>query len=288
MKRIFKTLAGMACIIGALTASSCSKDEFFGLEGSQVVSASTMYEIAMSQEYTDYAKACLAVTQTMSEEIDTTDMDFYIDEKGKRVFYKDGVYSEYSVWELMEALKKAYPELEKADMTDFNEILQIALANNEALRGFAAEASVNDTKSNNGVRKSMEWLSNVHRIYNNLDTTVNVWSTDLGDLHLDYYYHLSGAVHSAICYAVDAADYWFGGYFWDDYSAVLASSCCAYLPDASEYTSPAPVADFFVIPFPEEALPYQYITNQSIGGIFGGRGTHYLYYADGNYQVYYN
>ena len=287
MKRIFKTLAGMACIIGALAASSCSKDEFFGLEGSQVVSASTMNEIAMSQEFTNYAKACLALTQTMSEEIDTTAMESFINEKGKRVYYKDGVYSEYSVSELMEILKKAYPELEKADMTDFDEILQIALAKNEALSDFAVKASVNNTKSG-WIRNSLEWLRNAHRNYYDLDYTPQIWSTDIDGVSLTNYDHLSAAVSNALYATVDTQDYWYGGYFWNDYSAVLASSCSPYWPDIAEYASPVPEADFLVLPFPED-YAYQvgeyYIDYQDYRS---HHRIHYIYFCDGNYWVSYN
>ena len=288
MKKNFMYLAGMAvCIIGALAASSCSKDEFFGLEGSQVVSASTMNEIAMSQEFTNYAKACLALTQTMSEEIDTTAMESYINEKGKRVYYKDGVYSEYSVSELMEILKKAYPELEKADMTDFDEILQIALAKNEALSDFAVKASVNNTKSG-WIAQSLEWVRNAHRNWNHLDYTPQVWSTDLDGVYVQSFNHLSGAVSSAIYCTIDTEDYWYGGYFWNDYSGVLASSCSPYWPDIAEYASPTPEADFIVFPFPEDL---SYLVGEyefDFGEYYAIHRTHYIYFIDGNYQVYYN
>ena len=285
MKKNFMYLAGMAvCIIGALAASSCSKDEFFGLEGSQVVSASTMNEIAMSQEFTDYAKACLALTQTMSEEIDTTAMESFINEKGKRVYYKDGVYSEYSVPELMEILKKAYPELEKADMTDFDEILQIALAKNEALSDFAVKASVNNTKSGNA--QSFEWVRSAHRNYYDLDYTPSLSSTNIDGVCLQGFNHLSGAVSSAIYGTIDTQDYWYGGYFWNDYSGVLASSCNPYWPDIAEYGSPVPEADFFVLPWTEGGQ-VQGGFSFEFGYYLESHGTHYIYYTDGNYQVYY-
>ena len=54
-----KTLAGMvACLMGVLATASCSKEEFFGLEDSVYLDNSLKTEIAMSQEYADYAIAC--------------------------------------------------------------------------------------------------------------------------------------------------------------------------------------------------------------------------------------
>ena len=57
--RLLKTIAGMAaCARGVISASSCSKEEFFGLENSEYLDNSLKTEIAMSHEYVDLVLAC--------------------------------------------------------------------------------------------------------------------------------------------------------------------------------------------------------------------------------------
>jgi hypothetical protein len=138
MKKNFKTLAGMAvCILGALAASSCSKDEFFGLEDSEVLDYSAKYEIAMSQAYADYALASYNMTETMLQPVDTTEMEIQGEINGKPLYVMNGTC--VSALDLLENLKKLYPDLQKADNIDFKEIQEIALANNEALKDIAAK-----------------------------------------------------------------------------------------------------------------------------------------------------
>ena len=125
------------CILGALAASSCSKDEFFGLEDSEVLDYSAKYEIAMSQAYADYAIACANMVETMLQPVDTTKMEIQGEIDGKPLYVKNGTC--VSALDLLENLKKLYPDLQKADNIDFKEIQEIALANNEALKDIAAK-----------------------------------------------------------------------------------------------------------------------------------------------------
>ena len=136
----FRTLAGMAVFaLGVLATSSCSKDEFFGLEDSQLIDASTKTEIAMSQEYVDFVLACSEMADFMSQPMDTTTAEVKIDPDGKRILYKEG--PQLSAMALFEVLKEKYPELEKADKMDLDEILKIALSKNTVLKGEASKAT---------------------------------------------------------------------------------------------------------------------------------------------------
>lgn len=154
--KIFKTLAGMAVFaLGVLATSSCSKDEFFGLEDSQLIDASTKTEIAMSQEYVDFVLACSEMADFMSQPMDTTTAEVKIGPDGKRILCKEG--PQLAAMALFEVLKEKYPELEKADKMDLDEILEIALSKNIALKGVASKTTPK-TKYN-AWAECMKWAS---------------------------------------------------------------------------------------------------------------------------------
>lgn len=141
MRKQINNIAVMAvCVLGALAASSCSKDEFFGLEDSEALDYSAKYEIATSQEYADYAIACFNIAETMIQPVDTTDMKIQGVVNGKPIYYKDDFSS--SVIDYMNILKKAYPKMEKVDKIDLDDILSIALSNNESLKEYASKQNL--------------------------------------------------------------------------------------------------------------------------------------------------
>ena len=155
MKNI-RTLAGMAVFaLGVLATSSCSKDEFFGLEESEVIDASTKTEIAMSQEYVDFVLACSEMADFMSQPMDTTTAEVKIGPDGKRILYKEG--PQLSAMALFEVLKEKYPELEKADKMDLDEIMEIALSKNKALKRNVA------TKTTEGFPDSWHWALSLNK-----------------------------------------------------------------------------------------------------------------------------
>lgn len=284
MKRNFKPMAALAvCALGALAVSSCTKDEFFGLEDSVVIDASTKYEIAMSQEYADYARACFNIAESMKVEVDTTQMESFVNEDGKKIYYQ-GSSSQDNVIELLEILKKAFPEIEKADAIDFAEIQSIALTNNDALSDIAAKSSAVSTKGYNP--SALEWLRSAYRCYYNLDYTPTIWSADMDGAYFSYYSNVSAAVNSAICATVDTNGYWYGGYIWNDYSSTLISSCNPYWPEVSEYGSPVPEADFLVYPVAGNTIEGSWELS-FYGDFYWSHRTHYVYDLNGNSEVYY-
>ena len=245
MKRNFKPMAALAvCALGALAVSSCTKDEFFGLEDSVVIDASTKYEIAMSQEYADYARASFKFAESVSQEVDTTKLNsFSVD--GKTVYYKDDNLQK-EMYDYMDALKKAYPELNKADRIDLAEIQQIALSNNEALKDIAQAFA--GTKGSD--QQAVQWLSSAYYDmygYVARRTTLFFW-----EWSMYYYCTVQGAIWDAQFMSREGQNMT-GGLIWNDGSAV---SMVAYgeaegtiwWPQTSGYGSPQPESDFIIVP----------------------------------------
>ena len=245
MKRNFKPMAALAvCALGALAVSSCTKDEFFGLEDSVVIDASTKYEIAMSQEFADYARASFKFAESVSQEVDTTKLNsFSVD--GKTIYYKDDNLQK-EMFDLLDALKKAYPELNKADKIDLAEIQQIALSNNEALKDIAQAFA--GTKGSN--LQAIQWLSSAY--YDMYGYDVERTSLFFWEWSMYFQYTVQGAIWDA-SFVAHEGDYLAGGLIWGDGTAV---SMVAYGPEGSNiwwpntsgYGSPQPEADFIILP----------------------------------------
>lgn len=238
MKKNFKTLAGMAvCILGALAVSSCSKDEFFGLEDSEVLDYSAKYEIAMSQAYADYAIACFEIAEAMTQSVDTTEMEIQGEINGKPLYVKNGTCA--SALELLEQLKKIYPELEKADNIDLKEIQDIALSNNDALKQFTSN-KIGETKA---------W-------YNGSNWDVGRWAQSNGHNGASFgddgwwfscYTSTWEAVSNAVWYTSETSSYG-GGLVFNDGSAVSMTSVISAWPSVVNHGSPLAEADFIVAP----------------------------------------
>lgn len=223
MKKKFKLLAGMAvCVLGVLSTSSCSKDEFFGLEGAEVISPSAKYEIAMSTEFTDYANAYFDVLKELNQSVDTTEMKFYGIVKGKPVYVKNGSCS--TVLESLNKLKSAFPILEDADNIDFEEIMTMALAYNENLRGFSSNnipQKKSKTKSYGG-SQARSWLKDLYyRSGLSVSNSGDTWRVAQGGIYWDFrsFSDQMAAVYDAISYS-ESNNIEAGGFFWGDGSAV--------------------------------------------------------------------
>ena len=245
MKRNFKPMAALAvCALGALAVSSCTKDEFFGLEDSVVIDASTKYEIAMSQEFADYARASFKFAESVNQEVDTTKMNsFSVD--GKTVYYKDDNLQK-EMFDLLDALKKAYPELNKADRIDYEEIQQIALSNNEALKDIAQAFA--GTKGSN--LQAVQWLSSAYKDmygYEAERTSLFFW-----EWSMYFQYTVQSAIWDA-SFIAHEGDYLAGGLIWGDGTAVSMvaygpEGSYVWWPNTSGYGSPQPEADFIILP----------------------------------------
>jgi len=283
MKRNFRPVAALAvCALGALAVSSCTKDEFFGLEDSVVIDASTKYEIAMSQEYADYARACFEMVETMNQPVDTTKMEIKGVINDKPVYTKNGSMS--SLTDLLNKLKKAFPELANADKIDFNEITEIALSNNENLKDLSSKI-LSRTKSYED-RQSGHWLYSVAEHYYNISSWDSPW-LDIENWLFTAFDGVYDAVGEVIylttetCYSYDATG---GGIIFGDWSAVSMVCFGEYLwPDAVSYGSPAPEADFIVVPSLNMSMTdlWYYMG----GSYWSGGRTHYIYDHRGNYKV---
>jgi len=141
------------CTLGVFASSSCSKDEFFGLEESEIIDNSLKTEIALSQEFADYVIACINMINEKNQPVVVAGSPFKFDVDGATVYYESGIKEEILV--LMDNLKKAYPELVKADELDFAEIEKIAFSKNKALKGYAPRKIL---KSNDSGLLSNKWL----------------------------------------------------------------------------------------------------------------------------------
>ena len=115
------------CVLSVVATSSCSKEDFFGLNEYETLDYSKKTEIALSQEFTDYYLACIEVGKVInqwSDSIDTT--------KGA-----PQNYTGESLVKLLDKLKEAFPELLNADDPDFDDIRKIALSKNKTLKALA-------------------------------------------------------------------------------------------------------------------------------------------------------
>lgn len=275
------------CILGALAASSCSKDEFFGLEDSEVLDYSTKYEIAMSQAYADYAIACFEMAEIMNQPVDTTEMDICGSIKGKPVYAKTGSCT--SALDLLEALKKQYPELAKADQIDFNEINEIALSKNDALKEIASKMKKETKSSIFGCAGS--WAESLGH-----------YGGGFGDEGWSFNLHFSrySAVQSAIYGFAESYIAMTGGLiFGDETAASMSSSMWSLWPSVANQGSPQPESDFFIWPgYSCDAVAFgpeydEVITLQDIINAFGyeyygeGGRLHYVYDLQMNYEYFY-
>lgn len=238
----FRTLTGMAVFaLGVLATSSCSKDEFFGLEESEVIDASTKTEIAMSQEYVDFVLACSEFAEYMSQPMDTTNAEVKEGPDGKRILCKEG--PQLSAMALLEVLKEKYPILEKADKMDLDEIMEIALSKNKALKKVAA------TKTTDAYPDSFAWA-------NSLGIPTNGCNFGCGGMEC-YPYDVP-ALQILMFWASEYDDLYLGGLVFGDGSmATLMSEPC-YWPDLINQGYPVAETDF--------VLSY---SSGSIGNIWG-------------------
>lgn len=134
-----KKMAGMVmCVLSVVATSSCSKEDFFGLNEYETLDYSKKTEIALSQEYTDYFTACIEVGEIIRQRADSLDST-----KGA-----PNNYTGESLIKLLEKLRAAYPELMNADKPDYEDIRKIALLKNKSLKALAQKnTSSNNTKS---------------------------------------------------------------------------------------------------------------------------------------------
>ena len=224
-----RTLAGMAVFaLGVLATSSCSKDEFFGLEDSQLIDSSTKTEIAMSQEYVDFVLACSEMAEYMSQPMDTTTAEVKIGPDGKRILYKEG--PQLSAMALLEVLKEKYPVLEKADKMDLDEIMKIALSKNKALKKVAT------TKSDDDYPESYSWANSLGISY----------GCGTGCGFIECYQSGGTGFQYLLFVASECDDLYLGGLAFGDGSVVTLISEPCYWPEIINQGCPVAETDFVI------------------------------------------
>ena len=269
MRKNFKTLAGMAiCILGALAASSCSKDEFFGLEDSEVLDYSTKTEIALSQEYADFAIAYFNMIESMQQPVDTTEMEIQGVVNGKPVYFKQG---SSSVKESLEILKKAYPEFEKADKIDFDEIQSIALSKNKALKDIASKM---DSSTKSYGNYSYDWVDYY-------DGYKDGW-------YLSAYNMVYGAVDDVIWHCGENGfNMCGGGFIFTDCTAASMVGYGEYWPSFARNVSNSE-ADFIVLPSADVYAVELWDIAWHLGPAYYNSGRiHYVYNAEYDYTTFF-
>lgn len=262
------------CILGALAVSSCSKDEFFGLEDSEVLDYSTKYEIAMSQAYADYAIACYKIAGIMNQLSDSTTNKNIGEIDGKPFSYLE---SGESAMDLLDILKKAYPELVNADKPDLDEIQMIAFSKNEALKNLDIRLNTS-TKMNGGFYES-EWFigtldCEMTHYWTDYPTTNSVW---IKKWYLEAFMDQMSAVSAAIWYSSEYGNQLgTGGLVFSDNSAACVVGIGEW-PSLINAVSSAEV-DFLIVP----TQNINYLEALSLAQITGGGGRfHYFIHRNG-------
>ena len=278
------------CALGVFVTSSCTKDEFFGLEDSVVIDASTKYEIAMSQEFAEYAKASLCFLDELNQPIDTTEKKVYCVIEDKPVYIKTGTSSYQEVLESLESLKKVFPELNKADEYDYDEILMIALRNNDALNSYMTESLPKETKASM-YYNARSWFAQLLNIGGDFYCDGDL-SSMMGEQYGTTWYMCAwwnkvSTINHAISLSQEA-HVTTGGFFWNDGSgtSIISAQSEADMmpwPRFATYGMLTPEADFMIRPNGNLALP-----ESNIGENYFHTGrVHYIYNYEGQYAVYY-
>lgn len=264
-----KKLTGMVmCILGVLATSSCSKDDFFGLNEFETLDYSKKTEIALSQEYTDYAIACYKLADMMSQLSDTTVKHKEGEINGRPISYME---SGESIMDLLEKLKAAYPELAYVDKPDYEEIQRIALSKNEILKNKVAPQET--TKFAGNYFDSQYFIGELNCGYTGYWTDYPLTSS----FSIGHWYLLSHlTVGSALDQVLFDSEFNFslgnGGLIFGDDSAVSITGKGEW-PSIINYASPSPEADFIVV----NNTNLSYFELLSIGqNISGGNRFHYF------------
>lgn len=267
MKKNYVSLAGMAvCVLGVLSTSSCSKDEFFGLEDSVYLDNSLKTEIAMSQEFADYTLACLNLANEMNQPIDTAEMQIQGLVNGKPIYLKTASYE--NVKEMIDNLREAFPELVKADKLDFKEMQEIALLKNKSLKGLAKSTKYVPSWSD---PQSEIW------IYSASGGTDN-YSMYYGGWFFDSHWSVYSAVSEVLWYCGEGGfNMNGGGLIFGDYTAVSMIGYDEYWPSIVN-SGPRAEADFLVAPNVDlSSLEVWDIAWRLGPGYYGGGRIHHIF-----------
>lgn len=285
MKNLFVKIAGMSvCVLGVLSTTSCSKEDFFGLEDSEL-NYSQKTEIALSREFADYAISCSNLAKEMKTPVDTAEMQVQRAFDGKPIYFSTG--SNESVKKSLDELKKAYPELAHADQYDFDEILEIALSQNKSLKGLTPKKKTKSTDYYWGESYSDFWIwtvsdeSDRHEFTYDGDGywTFTSFNSDLLAIshvvwncgeNAGFFPQNGGGLifldNSAVAFVGNGQD-------WPDIAGGGPQSNDFYLPYIYR-----PSADFIVLPITDLPSYELYDFTYGLGAAYWGSGRiHYIY-----------
>lgn len=272
-----KTLAGLAvCVLGVLATSSCSKDEFFGLEESVYLDNSLKTEIAMSQEFADYSIACLNLMIDMNQPVDTADMQIQGVVNGKPIYFKTG--SGNSVKELYDNLLKAYPAMTKADKLDIDEIEEIAMSKNKALKK-AVKATKYYSYNYTPYYQSQQWIYNQSQGFSDWDYYSDGW-------WFEAHFTVASAVYEVLWNCAEGGFYATGGgLLFEDNTAVTMIGYDEYWPSLVNHGSPYAERDFLVAPDNVNIYNLEvWDIARNLGhGYWGGNRLHYIFNGEMDY-----
>ena len=245
MRKLLRINIGMlVCVLGVLSTSSCSKDEFFGLEGSEYIDNSLKTEIAMSQEFADYLIACIELSNNLSQPVDTAKMQQYV-VGGKPIYCISD--SQESMLVLLDNLKNAYPELTKADRLDFVEIEKIAISKNKLLKGYFPRGFSKTDGSNLGNKQSRSWIYAASEGSSYEDASYQDNTGSWGFKAFDYSIQ---AISMSIWFVAEGSSEPYGvgaGLIFDDNSGVSMVGYGECWPSAINSISPSAEADFLIV-----------------------------------------
>lgn len=135
--KLKKNAVMTVCIIGACFATSCTSDEFYGIqEKTESLDFPTLSKIARSKEFIEYQKQAFLNIEIINS-IDNTKkevVDFF---QGKPVYAIGNVLSIRPYLDARKKLLEEYPEFIKITDEDKNQILSLAILNNKSLRQLA-------------------------------------------------------------------------------------------------------------------------------------------------------
>lgn len=243
------------CTIG------CTSDDFFGIdEEYEGLDFQTLNKIARSKEYIEFQKMSFICMEEPAF-IDTMEMEL-IDCDDNLYFYASKkTYSIRPVLDARQKLVEIYPEYEKATSNERNQILNLALMNNNGLMRWANKCIPNAlkiTKSVNEEADAVKWIrkksqnelvSDSYEWYGLITGANSEWS--VGSCRWYAYNYNYNTIFDALCYSEGLAKE-VGGYCWQsDGSGVLIDD-----PNATPYkmtfghwsNEPLPSFDFHVHP----------------------------------------
>ena len=163
-KQKFKGLLVLgAGVMAALFEAGCTSNEFFGIEEDVEggLDYPTMHEIACSQEFIEFQTQSFLNMKKLLD-VDTTQMVLIDTIDGKLLYASKEIGNIRPVLEARRQLVETYPEYERSNAIEKEQIMNIALLNDRSLRKIANKNTpgvLMRTKSGNGESDAVKWIS---------------------------------------------------------------------------------------------------------------------------------